>query len=206
MKYLKKYVLFLEADENTGTDDINSLPSDPELDSKTDKTQSESLSDSEALLREFQDKKSKIESIFKDPKITDDVSLDNALLNGVYNSKREVKDRNKWIKEFESILRAERRKNALQSAIGSDEDQVKKTNDDINRLNNEILNASDKRKDQIVSSLEMNKKRLKEIKDNILLNKKLLSEDITNWNKNLENFKKSIKIEEERIKNLLSKV
>jgi len=206
MKYLKKYILFLEDIENIVTDDISALPSDPELDSKTDKTKSESLSDSQALLREFQDKKSKIESIFKDPKITDDVSLDNALLNGVYNSKREVKDRNKWIKEFESILRAERRKNALQSAIGSDEDQVKKTNDDINRLNNEILNASDKRKDQIVSSLEMNKKRLKEIKDNILLNKKLLSEDITNWNKNLENFKKSIKIEEERIKNLLSKV
>lgn len=206
MKYLKKYVLFLEADENTGTDEINPLPSDPELDSKTDKTESESLSDSQSLLSEFQDKKSKMESIFKDTKILDDVSLENALLNGIYNSKKEVKQRNKWLKEFEGILRAERRKNSLQLAIGSDEDQVKKTNDDINRLSNEISDASVKRKEQIVVTLEMNKKRLKELKDNILSNKKLLSQDVINWNKKHEDFKRSIKTEEERIKNLLSKV
>lgn len=206
MKYLKNYLLFLEADENIGTDDINPLPSDPELDSKTDNTESESLEDSQALLREFMDKKSKMENIFKDPKITDDASLENSLLNGIYNSKKEVKQRNKWLKEFEGILRAERRKNAIQSSIGSDEDQVKKTSDDINRLSNNISDASVKRKEQIVVTLEMNKKRLKELKDNILSNKKLLSQDIINWNKKHEDFKKSIKTEEERVKNLMSKV
>jgi predicted signal transduction protein with EAL and GGDEF domain len=205
MKYLKNYFLFLE-DENLGTDGINPLPSDPEMDLKTKNTVSQSLLDSQSLLREFQDKKSKMENIFKDSKIKDDVSLDNALLNGVYNSKKDVNQRNRWLKELEVILKAERRKNALQIAIGSDEDQVKKTNDDINRLNSEISNASVSRKEQIISTLAMNNKRLKEIKDNIISNKKLLSQDTINWNKKSEDFKTSLKIEEERIKNLLSKV
>jgi len=205
MKYLKNYFLFLE-DENLGTDDINPLPSDPEMDLKTKNTVSQSLLDSQSLLREFKDKKSKMENIFKDSKIKDDVSLDNALLNGVYNSKKDVNQRNRWLKELEVILKAERRKNALQIAIGSDEDQVKRTNDDINRLNSEISNASVSRKEQIISTLAMNNKRLKEIKDNIISNKKLLSQDTINWNKKSEDFKTSLKIEEERIKNLLSKV
>ena len=100
----------------------------------------------------------------------------------------------------------ERRKNALQDSINKDLDQIKNTNDDISRLSNEISDASQTRKVQISSMLDKNRKRLKELKDNVNSNKRLLSQDTFNWKKKHEDFKKDIKVEEDRVKNLLSKI
>lgn len=203
MKYIKNFRIF-EADE--GTDNINSLPEDPQLDNQTQSVNKQAIEDSQKLLKEFQEKRSKMENIFKDPKITDDNTLDSTLMSQIYNSKKEAKLRNKWLVQFESVLKMERRKNALQNSINKDLDQIKKTNDDISRLSNEVTDASIVRKNQIVSMLEKNRKRLKELKDNVNSNKRLLLQDITNWKKRHEDFKRDVKVEEDRVKNLLSKI
>jgi len=198
MKYLRNFRLF-EAD------DVKSLPDDTTLKSNTESTISNNLQAESDLFKEFNALSSKMENIFKDPKIQDNSALAAALLTGVYNSKKEDSQRNKWLKEFEAVLRMERGKNDLQNEINKDTDQIKLTNDDIYRLSSELKDASLKRKPQIVSMLEKNRKKLKELKDNINSNKRLLSQDIINWKKKHEDFKRDIKTEEERIKNLLAK-
>jgi hypothetical protein len=207
MKYLKKYNLFLEADELEGSDDIRSVAEDPGLDAETKKTQSNALLDVQKNLKEFQAKRQQMENIFNDPKITKDSDLEQRLLSSVYNSKKENRQRNKFLKEFESILRQERRKKALQAAISKDEDRIKKTNDDINRLNDESnMEVTPDRASQIKVSLDRNRKKLTELRDNIQKNKTMMNRDVLNWQKKREDFKRDMKDEEERIKKLSSKI
>jgi hypothetical protein len=207
MKYLKKYTFFLEANELEGTDDVKSVAEDPGLDAETKKIQLNALQDAQNVLKEFQAKRQQMENIFNDQKIANDSELEQKLLSTVYNSKKENRQRNKYLKEFESILRQERRKKALQTAISKDEDRIKKTNDDINRLNDENnMEVTPDRSSQIKLSLDRNKKKLVELRDNIQKNKTMLNRDILNWQKKREDFKKDMKDEEERIKKLASKI
>jgi hypothetical protein len=201
MKYLKYFKIF-EADE-VGTDDIGSTPEDQSLNSQTTKTQQDSKEEIQKNLKAFQDKKTKMEGIFKDPKVITDADLEKALMNGVYDNKKENRIRNKFLKGYESVLRFERRKSALQDAINRDMDQIKKTNDDIYRLSDELkMVSSDKQTVQINQSLDRNRKRLKELKDNVTKNKSILSRDNTIWQKEQEEFKKDMKDEEAKIKSL----
>jgi hypothetical protein len=201
MKYLKYFKIF-EADE-VGTDDIGSTPEDQSLNSQTTKAQQDSKEEIQKNLKAFQDKKTKMEGIFKDPKVITDADLEKALMNGVYDNKKENRIRNKFLKGYESVLRFERRKSALQDAINRDMDQIKKTNDDIYRLSDELkMVSSDKQTVQINQSLDRNRKRLKELKDNVTKNKSILSRDNTIWQKEQEEFKKDMKDEEAKIKSL----
>ena len=204
MKYLINFRIF-EAEEEIGTDNIKSLSDDTTLKSDTKSAISSSLADDQKSLAEFNQKKTMMENIFKDPKISDDAALASKLLTDVYASKKESALRNTWLTKFETVLRMERSKKAREEAINKDQDSVKSTNDDIYRLDRELKDASLKRKAQIVSMIEKNKKTLKELKDNINSNKRLLSQDTINWRKKHEDFKRDMKTEEEIIKNLLSK-
>ena len=204
MKYLINFRIF-EAEEEIGTDNIKSLSDDTTLKSDTKSAISSSLADDQKSLAEFNQKKTMMENIFKDPKISDDAALASKLLTDVYASKKESALRNTWLTKFETVLRMERSKKAREEAINKDQDSVKSTNDDIYRLDRELKDASLKRKAQIVSMIEKNKKTLKELKDNINSNKRLLSQDTINWRKKHEDYKRDMKTEEERIKNLLSK-
>lgn len=207
MKYLKQFKLFLEADELVGTDDINSVEDDKSLDVSTEKAQKDSLAEVQRKLKEFQAKKQSMENIFNDPKIEKDADLEKELLSSVYNSKKETRQRNKYLRDFESVLRQERRKKKLQTAISTDEDRIKKTNDEINRLNDDIkMDITPDRESQIKISLDRNRKKLVELKDNIQKNKSILNRDVLNWQKKREDFKRDMKDEEERIKKLSSKI
>jgi len=204
MKYLKNYLLFLEADENIGTDDVKSVDVDTTSKSNTESTITNSLQDTQKLLKEFSEMKTKMENIFKDPKIMDDAALTAALFTKIYNSKKE--NQNTLLKKFEIVLRMEREKNKYQDRINKDKDEVKSTNDYIYQLNRELKEASAKRKPEILSSIKKNKELLKKLNDNIISNNKSLSQDTIKWEKAHEDFKKYIKTEDERIKNLVSKV
>lgn len=207
MKYLKQFKLFLEADELVGTDDINSVEDDKSLDTNTEKAQKDSLAEVQRKLKEFQAKKQSMENIFNDPKIEKDADLEKELLSSVYNSKKETRQRNKYLRDFESVLRQERRKKKLQTAISTDEDRIKKTNDEINRLNDDIkMDITPDRESQIEISLDRNRKKLVELKDNIQKNKSILNRDVLNWQKKREDFKRDMKDEEDRIKKLSSKI
>ena len=217
MKYLKNYLLFLEADENIGTDDIKSVDADTTSKSNTEST---SLQDTYKLLKEFGEMKTKMENIFKDNlnkllklKTTDDqstqrkkldVELDAALFTKIYNSKKE--NQNTLLKEYETVLRMERKKDAYQDEIKKAEDEVKSTNDYIYQLNRELKGASAKRKPQIVSSIKKNQETLKELNNSILSNNKLLSQDTIKWKKAQDDFNKKVKTDQEKNRNLMSKV
>jgi len=204
MKYVKRYLLFLE-DENT--DDVYPLSPDSQLQSKTDSLHKDVASEVQNNLKEFQSKKQKMEEIFKDVKITNDVDLEKALISSIYGGKKENRQRNKFLKGFESILRSDRRKNLLQSSIGQDTDRIKQTTDDINRLNDESRITTDsKRLDSIKNSLDLNNKRIKELKDNIQKNKSILSRDSISWQKERDEFKKDMVDEENRLKKLATKI
>jgi hypothetical protein len=207
MRYLKQFKLFLEADELVGSDDIRSVEDDKSLDVSTEKAQKDSLVEIQRKLKEFQAKKQSMENIFNDPKIEKDTDLEKELLSSVYNSKKETRQRNKYLRDFESVLRQERRKKKLQMAISTDEDRIKKTNDEINRLNDDIkMDITPDRESQIKSSLDRNRKKLVELKDNMQKNKSILNRDVLNWQKKREDFKRDMKDEEERIKKLSSKI
>lgn len=207
MKYLKNFYLFLEADEPIVTDDIKSVSPDPQLDNQTKDAEKNALDDVIKNLEDFKNRKQQMESIFKDTKIQSDSDLEKELMNKVYQNKKESRQRNRFLQSFENILRMERRKNSLQEKIGEDEDRIKKTNDEINRLTDESrMDISLKRKEQVVSSIDRNRKKLVELKDNINKNKSILQRDITSWQKKREDFKKDMKDEEVKIKNLSSKI
>ena len=204
MKYLKNYLLFLEADENIGTDDIKSVDADTTSKSNTESTITNSLQDTHKLLKEFGEMKTKMENIFKDPEIMDDAALSAALFTKIYNSKKE--NQNTLLKEYETVLRMERKKDAYQDEIKKAEDEVKSTNDYIYQLNRELKGASAKRKPQIVSSIKKNQETLKELNNSILSNNKLLSQDTIKWKKAQDDFNKKVKTDQEKNRNLMSKV
>jgi hypothetical protein len=172
--------------------------------SNTESTITNSLQDTKKLLDEYSVKKTTMENIFKDPKIMDDAALTDAIFTKIYLSKKE--NQNKLLKEYETVLRMERKKNEYKDKINKDKAEVKSTNDYIYQLNRELKEASAKRKPQILSSIKKNKEILKKLNDNIISNNKSLSQDTTIWKKAQEDFKKYIKTEDERIKNLVSKV
>lgn len=207
MRYLKKFQLFLEADELEGVDDIKSIPDDKTLDASTNDAQKNALMDVERNLKDFQNRRQKMETIFNDKKIVSDSDLEKELMNGVYGNKKENRQRNRFLKDFESVLRSERRKKSLEQSISKDQDSLKSTNDEISRLNDEMkMDIGDKRKEQLIVSLKKNEDRLKELKDNILKNQQILRRDIILWQKKREDFKKDMKDEEERIKKLSTKI
>jgi len=207
MKHIKKFYLFLEAENLEGSDDINSIPNDTQMDNSTDVAEKSALAEVEKNLKDFQNRQQKMVNIFNDKKIITDSDLEKALLNGVYDNKKENKSRNRYLKDFESVLRSERRKKKLEESISKDKDSIKSTNDDIYRLESEMkMDLSQKRIDDINVSLTKNRNRLKELKDNILKNEQILKRDIIVWQKKREDFKKDMKDEEERIKKLSSKI
>ena len=207
MRYLKKFYLFLEAEDLEGVDDIKSVPDDKSLETSTNDSQKNALSEVEKNLKDFQNRRQKMENIFNDKKIISDSDLEKALMNGVYDNKKENRQRNRFLKDFESVLRSDRRKKSLEQSISKDQDSIKSTNDEISRLNDEIrMDVSQKRKEDLMVSLKKNEDRLKELKDNILKNQQILKRDIIIWQKKREDFKKDMKDEEERIKKLSTKI
>jgi hypothetical protein len=207
MKHIKKFHLFLEAENLEGSDDINSISADRQMDSSTDTAEKSALMEVEKNLKDFQNRQQKMVNIFNDKKIITDSDLEKALLSGVYDNKKENRARNRYLKDFESVLRSERRKKKLEESIAKDKDSIKSTNDDIYRLESEIkMDLSQNRIDDINVSLTKNRNRLKELKDNILKNEQILKRDIVVWQKKREDFKKDMKDEEERIKKLSSKI
>ena len=73
-------------------------------------------------------------------------------------------------------------------------------------MNRELKGASAKRKPQIVSSIKKNKETLKELNNSIISNNKLLSQDTIKWKKAQDDFKKKVKTDQEKNRNLMSKV
>ena len=78
--------MFLEAENLEGSDDINSIPNDTQMDNSTDVAEKSALAEVEKNLKDFQNRQQKMVNIFNDKKIITDSDLEKALLNGVYDN------------------------------------------------------------------------------------------------------------------------
>ena len=219
MKYLKKYSLFLEEvepdEKPEGTDDIQESPVTPETNSKAKQTALNMVKKKSDELNVFKQKRTTMENIFKNPKIQTDAELSQELLSKVYNNKKlasEQEDKFKSLRRYEDVLRAERRKNKLKQTIDNDKAKLKKIKSDAEYDRN-LLNAqkqgSDKEEMVKINAeiAELDSKVQKDsqqVQTNISKNQEILNRDIINWKKKMDDYKKDVKAEEEKLKSQLS--
>jgi predicted nucleic acid-binding Zn-ribbon protein len=197
MKWLKGYKLFLEQDEATPLGD------DVELSDNNDKLNQESLKMIQKDISEFKSKKGVLEDIFKDVDKSD-TDIEDELLSKVYSNKKNVDERNKYLKSLEGVYRLKRSVDKISMAIEDDNSKKLRTEKQLNELRdrfNEVDNESQKAK--ISDQIEKSRDYLKRINDNISENKKKYSEMDKKWDEKKKEFENMMKIEEERIKKLI---
>jgi hypothetical protein len=213
MKYIKDFNLFLEEVDSDpeGTDDIQSAPVTPDTTgTEIKKGAVTKLQKISKDLDEFKQKRGNLEKILKDPQIKTDVELNNQLLTKIYNNKKDVADRNKFLKDYESVLKSDRRKKRLQDAINTDQQNLAKLKSDkdeqISILKDQMQDADKDELGRINSEIEQVQSQkdieIKKISSNISYNSETLQRDIINWQKKKLDYQKDMQEEEKRIKTL----
>lgn len=197
MKWLKRYKLFLEQDE------VNPLSDDTELSNNNDKVNQDSLKMVQVEISEFKSKKGVLEEIFKDVEKSDS-DIEDELLSKVYSNKKDVKDRNKFLKGLEGVFRLKRLVDRISMAIEDDNSKKLRTEKQLNELRDRFNEVdSEKQKSKISDQIEKSRDYLKRINDNISENKKKYSEMDKRWNEKKREFESMMRTEEERIKKLI---
>jgi hypothetical protein len=214
MKYLKKFELFLEEveEKEEGTDDIEQSPvTSPGVDQKTKDLTISKLKKKSQELIEFKQKFNMIDNVFKDPKVHTDAELDAKLLP-IYKNKKLAAERSKTINDYVSVLRSIRRKEKLKKTIDRDTQEIenlkKDTSENIKLKNMQLQDSTSEEQSKIkkeISDLQDKlSKDIQQLRNNISKNNEILKKDIINWQKKKEDYKKDVKIEEERLKSLMS--
>lgn len=204
MKYLKNYALFQEADETgvTTKPDNTVKPATKEDDNKAD---TEFLTSVQKSLSEYKSKKSKMDQIYaqKDVdinKIKDDIQT------SVYNNQKDVKKKNPYLLEYESILDIQNKINSINKALNDymvDKDNTNKSIREFTQRLSEESEASQEEKDKIKAQIDTNKKHLIDIQKGMTFNKQQLSLSEKNIELKKRNFDIKIKSDINRIKDLL---
>jgi hypothetical protein len=200
MKYLKKYILFLEQEDIT-SDDITST-SDNKINVENDKVNQESLDMIKKDLETYRSKKSVVENIFNDL-TKSDTEIDDELEKNVFNNQRIANERNKYLGELVSLYKLKRRTDKISLSIETDNGRATETKrqiaDLIERFN-ELENQEQKVK--VDTQRKKSEEYLKELNSKINDNKKEFALSEKNYEKKKEDFEKMMKVEEEKIKNL----
>lgn len=189
--------LFLEAVESgDGADQI--------IDDN-EKVNKESLDDISKELAFFKTKKVVMEDIFKDTE-KQDIQIDNELQSKVYNNQKDVKKRNKYLKELESVYRLRRNADKIKLQIevdnGRKEDIQKQLNDLSDRFN-QIDDVTQKSK--ISERIEKSRSYLNTLNQTINTNKSEYSKIDKNYDTKRKSFESMMKQEEQKIKSLSQK-
>ena len=103
MKFLKGFKLFLEADDV----EIQETPGADELVKDNEKTNKESLNMIQKDIAYYKSKKDVMKKIFDDSE-RQDSEINNDLQKNVYANQRDVKKRNRYLKELESVYTLKR--------------------------------------------------------------------------------------------------
>lgn len=165
MRYLSKYLKFFEADEIS--DDILPASPDDDLSASNQKVKDEAIDKVSFNIKEYKQKKSIIDSIFSE-KDTDDAKINLNLQNKVYSNQKDLKKRNIYLTNYESIKRLERSIDKINKAI--DDDMIKKsdTNKTISDFRSRLSDITDQsERDKIISQIKDNELYIKKIDDNI---------------------------------------
>ena len=200
MKFIKGWRVF-EAEEEITSDDISSVEPNSDLDKSTAQTHKNTLSKIQKSLQDFRQKRQKVDDIFK--KNLNDVDLRKELMDSVYKNNKQDQGRNRYIQEYENILRLTRRVRKTKKSISDDKSRKIDIQQNIYNLKDDLLEVTNPEdKADILDKIKKNQDYLKKIDFNINKNTKELNLDQTNYDKRKTNFETQMKEEEKRIQNL----
>ena len=200
MKFIKGWKVF-EAEEEITSDDISPVDPDSDLDKATEQTHKDTLSKIQKSLQDFRQKRQKVDDIFK--KNLNDVDLRKELMDSVYKNNKQDQGRNRYIQEYENILRLTRRVRKTKKSISDDKSRKIDIQQNIYSLKDDLLEVTNPEdKTDILDKIKKNQDYLKKIDFNINKNMKELNLDQTNYDKRKTNFETQMKEEEKRIQNL----
>ncbi len=197
MRYLSKYINFFEADEIS--DDILPASPDDDLSASNQKVKDEVIDKAASNIKEYKQKKSIIDSIFSE-KGTDDAKINLNLQNKVYSNQKDLKKRNIYLTNYESIKRLERSIDKINKAI--DDDMIKKsdTNKIISDFRSRLSDITDQsERDKVISQIKNNELYIKKIDDNIKLNSNKITSFDKGYKKKLKDFDIQMKAEYQKV-------
>lgn len=202
MKFLKNYELFLEQDETS--DDIQG-DNNEKVSDENEKVNKESLDLIKSQLQEYRAKISVIDDIFSKKELND-VDLDKELQSKVFSNQKNANQRNKYLTMLVSLNKLKRRVDKLSSVIEEDSNKLTNTGRQISDLINRFNDLPDgDQKNKVNTQIKKSEEYQKSLKGIINNNKKQFSLSEKNYAKKKEDFEKTMKLEEEKIKSLIQK-
>jgi len=203
MKFLKGFKLFLEADE---TDvEIKDTPGADELVEDNEKTNKESLDIIQKDIAYYKSKKDVMQKIFDDSQ-RQDSEINEDLEKNVYANEKDVKKRNRYLKELESVYTLKRTADRLATQLETDKKRVDELNKQMNDLKDRFNQLDDSsQKTKVSERIEKSRNYLKTLNQTILFNKSEYAKIDKNYKTKKTNFEAMMKTEEQKIKNLSQK-
>lgn len=201
MKFLKRFELFLEAD---GVE-IKETPGAEELISDNEKTNKESLNMIQKDIAYYRSKKDVMKKIFDDSE-RQDSEINNDLQKNVYANQRDVKKRNRYLKELESVYTLKRTADRLATQLETDKKRVDELTKQMNDLKDRFNQLDDSsQKSKVSERIEKSRAYLNTLNQTILYNKSEYAKIDKNYQTKKTNFEAMMKLEEQKIKNLSQK-
>ena len=202
MKFIKNWKVFEAEEKEITSDEISPVEPNPDLDKATAQTHKDTLSKIQKSLQDFRQKSQMVDDIFK--KNLNDVDLRKELMDSVYKNNKQDQGRNRYIQEYENILRLTRRVGKTKKSISDDKSRKIDIQQNIYNLKDDLLEVTNPEdKTDILDKIKKNQDYLKKIDFNINKNMKELNLDQTNYDKRKSNFETQMKEEEKRIQNLI---
>ena len=201
MKFLKRFELFLEAD---GVE-IQETPGAEELISDNEKANKESLNMIQKDIAYYRSKKDVMKKIFDDSE-RQDSEINNDLQKNVYANQRDVKKRNRYLKELESVYTLKRTADRLATQLETDKKRVDELTKQMNDLKDRFNQLDDSsQKSKVSERIEKSRTYLNTLNQTILYNKSEYAKIDKNYQTKKTNFEAMMKLEEQKIKNLSQK-
>ena len=201
MKFIKNWKVFEAEEKEITSDEISPVEPNPDLDKATAQTHKDTLSKIQKSLQDFRQKSQMVDDIFK--KNLNDVDLRKELMDSVYKNNNQDQGRNRYIQEYENILRLTRRVRKTKKSISDDKSRKIDIQQNIYNLKDDLLEVTNPEdKVDILDKIKKNQSYLKKIDFNINKNMKQLNLDQTNYDKRKRDFETQMKEEEKRIQNL----
>ena len=206
MKFLKKWQLFLEADDTeTDTQQAEITQQGDVLSKDNQKANDEALKQIQKDLAYYKSKVQVMLDIFKDStKEESDLNLE--LQKKVYNNERDFKKRNKYLVDLESLYRMKRQLDRTNLDVTENQNRKTEIQKQMNDLRDRFNQSEDvKQKSTLSEQIEKSRNYLKQLSDTVLSKKKQASQIDKNYQQKRKNFETMMKTEENRIKDLSRK-
>ena len=200
MKFLKKWQLFLEADDTeTDTQQAEITQQGDVLSKDNQKANDEALKQIQKDLAYYKSKVQVMLDIFKDStKEESDLNLE--LQKKVYNNERDFKKRNKYLVDLESLYRMKRQLDRTNLDVTENQNRKTEIQKQMNDLRDRFNQSEDvKQKSTLSEQIEKSRNYLKQLSDTVLSKKKQASQIDKNYQQKRKNFETMMKTERNKL-------